>query len=542
MPYYRDLREFVAELERRGKLWRYSEPIDKDTELIPFHRLQLRGMDPAHRRAILFERPVNARGMRYMMSVLTGIYGGSSDIHVLGLGCETASELQERWHLALTKPIDPVIVDSGPVHEEIHTGAELEELGLEAVPAPVEEPGFSGMIRTGTPMVTRDPITGKRNVAAFNAFFRSRTRMVGGFGEYRQSFQHFLANRKRGEKCPVAVVVGSTPNLMAAASANVPQDMDEYAAAGGLVGEPMELVRCKTIDLEVPASAELVIEGWFDPDVMEVRAPFGEYPGFINTSWDQCPVIHVTAITHRKNPMFTPILVGFTPSDTNILSGHAQAGILYHHLKYEQERPVVGVECPESAGGSQMCVIRMQSGKQDEAWEALEAAPKHIGSKWLIAVDEDVYPSEPELLLWALTYSIRSPKDAFRYQMRRGPGLDPSGDPPDGGKNELWAKRAADSPLTVGLINAVRSWDYPPVALPAKEYMDRALEIWKRTPGAPELNLREPWHGYELGYWPELFGEIAQLMADGDFLKAGELLLEYQTPLTDKAAEKMTHA
>src|SRR5437870_13507568 len=211
MAYYRDLREFMTLLEQWGKLWRYSEPIDKDTELIPFHRLQLRGVRAEERQAILFERPVDRHGREYM-PVLSGIYGGSDDLYALGLGCSSASEVQERWHQALTHPIDPVIVEDGPGHEEVHTGADLERLGLEALPAPVEEPGFSGMIRTGTPMVTRDPITRKRNVAAFNAFFRSRTRMVGGFGLYRQSFQHFLNYRKRGAKCPIAIVIGSTPN------------------------------------------------------------------------------------------------------------------------------------------------------------------------------------------------------------------------------------------------------------------------------------------------------------------------------------------
>jgi len=534
MSYYRDLREFVALLEARGKLWRYSEPIDKDTELIPFHRLQLRGLLDQDRRAILFERPVNARGTQYPMSVLTGVYGGSTEIHALGLGCESTSELNERWHQALTAPVDPVIVSGGPVHEVVHTGDDLKKAGLEAIPSPLEEPGYSGMIRTGTPMLTRDPVTRTRNVAAFNAFFRSRDRMVGGFGPFRQSFQHFLGYRKRGEPCPVAVVVGSLPSLMAASSANVPRDMDEYAAAGGLVGEPMELVRCKTVDLEVPATAELVIEGYFEPDVMEVRTPFGEYPGFINTSWDQCPVIKVTAITHRKDPMFTPILVGFTPSDTNILSGHAQAGLLYHQLKYVHNLPVVGVECPESAGGSQMAVIRMEQGSHDRAWEVLEHAPKHIGSKWIVAVDEDIYPAEPELLIWALTYSIHSPEEAVRYHRRWGAGLDPSGAPPDGRGGEV-------SPLTVGLINAVRPWSYPPVALPAQEYMERARTLWERTPGAPQLNLRAPWHGYELGYWPQEYAELARLMAQGEFMEVGEQLLEYQTPLTDKLAEEMTH-
>src|SRR5438552_5688434 len=216
MAYYRDLREFVALLEQKGKLWRYSEPIDKDTELIPFHRLQLRGVPAEERRAILFERPIKAHGMQYDYSVLAGVYGGSTDIHVLGLGCNSPAELLERWHQAVTHPIDPVVVADGPVHEVVITGAELEKLGLEGIPAPVEEPGFSGMIRTGTPMLTRDPVTGKRNAAAFNAFFRSRTKMVGGFGDYRQSFQHFLENRKEGQQCPVAMVVGCLPNLMAA--------------------------------------------------------------------------------------------------------------------------------------------------------------------------------------------------------------------------------------------------------------------------------------------------------------------------------------
>ena len=407
MGYYRDLREFVADLERRGKLWRYSEPINKDTELIPFHRLQLRGIPQEDRRAILFERPVGAKGTAYSMSVLAGVYGASRDIHVLGMGCSSPAELRERWHQALSHPIDPVLVGSGPVQEEIHTGRELEELGLEALPVPVEEPGYSCMLRTGTPMVTKDPLTGKRNAGAYNSFFHSRTRMAAGIGPYRQSYRHWLASRKEGELCPVAIVIGPTPSFMAAASAPIPPDMDEYAAAGGLVGEPMELVRCKTIDLEVPANAEIVIEGWFDPDLLEPGPPFGEYPGYLNPDWPQYPVINVSAITHRKDAIFTPILVGFTPSDTSVLQGPTKAGLLYHQLHYEQGLPIAGVELPEVSGGFSMTVLRMQSGSGDRAWETLEAASKITSSKWFIAVDEDIDPSDPELLLWALTFSIR---------------------------------------------------------------------------------------------------------------------------------------
>jgi 4-hydroxy-3-polyprenylbenzoate decarboxylase len=129
----------------------------------------------------------------------------------------------------------------------------------------------------------------------------------------------------------------------------------------------------------------------------------------------------------------------------------------------------------------------------------------------------------------------------MRFVNRRGPGLDPAGEPPDHGANKAWAEYAEQNPLTIGLFNAVRPWDYPPVALPAKQYMERALEKFQRAPGAPKLNLRAPWHGYELGYWPDLFKEIAEMYAQGEFIKAGELLLEYQTPLTDALAEKMSH-
>jgi UbiD family decarboxylase len=538
MSYYADLREFVAELDRRGKLWRISEPMNKDTELIPFHRLQLRGLAPAERRAILFEQPVGAGGNRYDMSVLAGVYGASREIHLLGMQCETPAELQERWHQGLAHPIDPVVVRDGPVQEEVHAGSELEELGLEGLPVPVEDPGYSCMIRTGTPMVTRDPITGKRNAGAYNAFFRSRTRMAAGIGTIRQSFQHWLTTRKRGELCPVAVVVGPTPNFMAVGSAPIPPELDEYAVAGGMVGEPMQLVACKTIPLEVPATAEIVIEGWFDPDALEPRVPFGEYPGYLNPDWNQIPVINVSAITHRRHAMFTPILVGFTPSDTNVIWGDAQAGVLYHQLRYEAKLPVLEVYHPEASGGSDITVLRLEQGARDAAWTTLETASKLKGSKWFIAVDEDVDPSDPELLWWALTYSIHRSEESIRWVQGRGAGLDPSAAPPHSGKGEV-SRNLPPEPFKKALVNAMRPWAYPPVALPAKEYMERALDIWRQRSDAPTLNLRRPWHGYTLGHWTDDDQLLARLMTEGRFVEAGDVLLEHQTHLTDDMAARL---
>src|SRR5207249_4080656 len=121
-------------------------------------------------------------GERFDMPVVAGIYGLTEEVLAIGMGCESVSETQERWHQALEHPIPPVIVESGPVHEEVHTGAELEACGLDAIPAIVEEVGYSQVIRTGVPMITRHPETGETNVGTYNGFFRDRTRICAGIG------------------------------------------------------------------------------------------------------------------------------------------------------------------------------------------------------------------------------------------------------------------------------------------------------------------------------------------------------------------------
>src|SRR5581483_3642043 len=322
--YYADLRAFIAELERRGKLYRFTDPINKDSELVPLLRVQLRGVAEAERRVLLFDDVRGASGSRFDMRVAAGVYGLSEEILHLGIRCGSPAEALEKWHEALEHPIDPVIVDSGPVHEEVHTGDDLLSMGLDEIPAPGEEVGYSQMIRTGTPMITRDPDTGIRNVGAYNGFFRDRDRIVAGIAPANHAMMHhWPAAKRRGEDLPVAIVVGMTPNVMLVASTGIPYGIDELAVAGALAGEPMELVKCKTVPLEVPANAEIVIEGLLSTKLLEPRLAFGEYPGHMNVERNQVPVMKVTAITHRKDAIFTPVLVGFPPSDSNVISAFA---------------------------------------------------------------------------------------------------------------------------------------------------------------------------------------------------------------------------
>src|SRR4029077_3884529 len=153
-------------------------------------------------------------------------------------------------------------VESGPVHEEVHVGAELEKIGLSMLPAPVEEPGFSGDTRVTGPFITEDSVSGVRNVGMYSGHFRPPNRLLAGIGPAHHAMVYQYPHAKRrNEPLPVAIVLWALPDINYVAAANLPYGLDELAVAGGIRRRPVEIVRCKTIPLEVPAEAEIIIEG-----------------------------------------------------------------------------------------------------------------------------------------------------------------------------------------------------------------------------------------------------------------------------------------
>ena len=529
--YYHDLREFIGELERRGKLLRWKRPVCKDTELMPLFRLQFRGLAEEERKAFLFERVRDVQGRSLTMQVLAGSYGASREIFALGMGCESPEEVYEKWHHAVNHPIEPVVISSGPVHEEIHLGQEIQEMGLSELPAPVEEPGFSGTIRTTTPFITRDPDTGVRNVGTYSGHFRAPDRMMAGIGTVHHAMiYHWRSARSRKEPLPVAITVGTTPNIVAVGSANIPYGTDELAVAGGIAGRAVELVRCKTVPLEVPATAEIVIEGELSTEWQEPYTAYGEYPGYMAAENKSNAVIKVTAITHRKDAIFTPILVGLPPSESNCISRTCREMILYNFLKYYCNLPVVQeVCCPEAGGGWNFWVIRIKKSHPSQPRQVLYAAAgQDSGGKVIIVVDDDINPKDPEMVNWALSFSMQPHRDVEILE-GRVPRLDPSGAPPTlaGARERSFPPPNGTSVL---LIDATRKWPYPPVALPKKEFMERALKIWQEEK-LPALRLKSPWYGYTLGPWEKEEEENARLIVAGEYLKLGEKMAKRRTRL-----------
>ena len=223
-----------------------------------------------------------------------------------------STEIQAKWDHAIANPIAPRIVENAPCHEVVIDGADLqgEGNGLDRLPIPISTPGFdSAPTLTATNVITRDPETGVQNMGTYRAALKAPDRLVvrmatrvGGAGGY----QHYLEHQKRGDKTmPCAIVLGCPPYVAFMGPQKLPIGIDEFTVAGGLAGAPINVVRARTVDLLVPAEAEIVIEGLIDTEYVEPEAPFGESHGHVALEEFNMPM-RVTAITHRSATRSSP--------------------------------------------------------------------------------------------------------------------------------------------------------------------------------------------------------------------------------------------
>jgi 4-hydroxy-3-polyprenylbenzoate decarboxylase len=517
--YYQDFRDYLRCLEERGKLQRFARPVNKDTELMPLMRLQYRGIADDERKAFLFESVRDSRGRKHEIRVITGMYGCSRAVAALGLGCDDPSMIYEKWHRAVAQPIDPRLVDSAPVQEIVYTGERLRAFGITSLPAPVEEPGFSCGIRVTAPFITKDAADGVRNVGMYSGHFYGEGQLIAGIARtHHAALYHHTSAVRRKEPLPVAIVLGALPDINFVSAANLPYGVDELSVAGGIRQRPVDLVRCKTIPLEVPAESEIVIEGLMSAERQERGEPFSDYPGYLMAERPLRPVIDITAITHRKDAIFTAILVGLPPSESNGISRTCREMMLYNFLRYGCAMPeVLEVSCPEMGGGWNWWVIRMRKSHASKPKQALHAAAgMDPTSKIIIVVDEDIDPKDPDMVMWALSFAMQPHRDA-EIITGRVPLLDPSAHSlMTGPEDRFFPPPVGCSGL---LIDATRKGVFPPVGLPRKEFMEEALAIWRQEE-LPALKLKTPWYGYALGMWDAEDDAIADAVTRGEYFQS----------------------
>lgn len=526
---YRDLHEHLAELDRRGLLVRVKRAMQKETEIHPLVRWQYRGgIAEADRKAFLFENVVDVRGKSYPFGVAVGALAATPEIYAVGLGC-TVDQIGERWKDAYRHPLKPVVVDGedAPVQQVVQSAEQLkrEGYGFDTFPVPISTPGFDNApYTTCTHWFTKDVETGIQNVGNYRGHIKARDKVgcfPSGLGQDIQI--HWKKAKAKGQPLQCALVVGAPPVVSYAAVQKIPYGVDEIDIAGGLAGAPIRMVRCKTVDLMVPAEAEIVFEGLMSTEFLEPEGPFGESHGYMHPRQFN-PFMELTAVTHRADAIWTSFISQVTPSESSVIKKVGYEPIFLQHLREELHiSSVIRVHMHEPLTNlRKFLIIQFRNPKGSDVWRALNAAAvfhKGVG-KIIVAVDEDIDPANPDAVLWAMCYRMKPHRD---IQIVRG--LDKGHAPPftdDGsaGDTPAWYEAPDESAL---LIDAILKEPYPPISLPKREYMENARRIWEELGLAP-LKPEAPWYGYSLGQWDEELEEEARLAVEGRHYETGEKL------------------
>jgi UbiD family decarboxylase len=516
---YNDLREFIAALDEHDKLYRIHREINKDTELQPLVRWQFRGLPEEARKGFVFDNVTDSKGRKYNCSVLVGGLAGSEAIYCLGLKCQP-EEVADRWLYALDHPIEPLIVSEGPCQEEIHKGSGLlAHGGFAEFAVPISTPGFdNGPYITAGHWITKDPETGKRNVGNYRGLIKGPELSGLMSGTPQDLSAHWEKCRKRGVPLEVAIVVGTVPAVSYAATQKVPPEVDELALAGGLMGEPVKLVKCQTLDLEVPATAEIIFEGIIPTNYMEEEGPFGESMGYVDPR-TLSTVFELKCVTHRKSPIWVSIISQVTPSESSKIKAMGMATLVRRFLVNRGLDSVREVHLMEPLVNLRpYVVVSLKKRNDKEPWDAMQGVLDYgdrVG-KLIVAVDEDINPRDPVAVTWAITHRSQPHKDI------KVVGDRPFGATPIGMVASHPSSRYDNCESSL-LIDATRKADFPPLSLPKKEYMVRAREIWEEL-GLPKLEPQEPWHGYLMGLWPEELAQEADLAAQSEHEKVWEKL------------------
>jgi len=517
---YPDLHDHIAALKKAGLLLTIERAIDKDAEMHPLVRWQyVGGIEHEERKAFLFTNVTDGRGRKYKFPVVVGALAANPAVYLIGMQC-AAEDVQKRWDEATANPIPPKIVERAACQEVVIEGDALkgEGNGLDSIPIPISTPGFdSAPTLTATNVITKDPDSGIQNHGTYRAALKASDRLVvrmatrsGGAGGYR----HYQKHQARGDKeMPCAIVLGAPPCVAYVAPMKLPIDMDEIGVAGGLVGAPINVVRARTVDLLVPAEAEIVIEGFIDTEYLEPEGPFGESHGHIALEEFNMPM-RVTAITHRKDAVVASYISQVTPSESSAIKLVSYEPMFLNHLRKTLSlRGVKRVKLHERLTALRRIIILVmeKNTPKTEIWRALQGASSFRADcgKICIAVDEDIDPENSDAIFWALAFRM-NPSTDLQVIDYRSPGHGP--------EREHEAERM-DATL---LMDATRKEELPPLALPRREYMERAAKIWDEL-GLPKRRPQSPWFSPGEGDWLPQWDEAAKRAVAGRYLDNGKV-------------------
>ena len=476
---YSDLTDFLSDLDKRRLLARVPEPVSPDLEIaaVTDRACKLPGGGPA----LLFQKPTG-----YDIAAVTNLYG-SNERMCLALGVKTLDDLAKEIDELMTPQMPEGIMDALKMLPMVGRLRDLmpktvkdaacqevvsREGTLDQFPILKCWPDDGGKFITFPLVFTKDPETGMRNIGTYRMqVFDGRTTGMH-WQRHKGGAQHYRVAERLGRRLEVAVALGAEPVLPYCATAPMPEGLDELLLAGFLSRRRIELVKCMTVDLEVPASSHIVLEGYVEPGERRREGPFGDHTGLYSQP-DDFPVFHITCVTHRKKPTYLTTVVGVPPMEDYYL-GLASERIFLPMIRKTLPE-IVDMHFPAEGIFHNLVLVSIDKrypGHARKIMNAFWGLGQLMFSKTIVVVDKDVDVQDVSQVAWIVGTHMDPLRDV---QMTRGPvdDLDDAADlPAFGGKMGIDATRKWASE------GYTRSW--PARVKTTEAAGTRAAEIWSR--------------------------------------------------------------
>lgn len=477
---YNGFQDFLRKLERKGELKRIQEPVDPILEITEIADRVVKAEGPA----LLFENPkgsqfplaINVFATRHRMSMALGV----DDIEDIAGEIERLVTLPGNMPdgllgkamllpgLALigrnTAP--KIITGPAPCQEVVKLGADAK---LSELPVLHCWPQDGGRFITLPLVFTKEPRTGKRNVGMYRMQVYDDQTTGMHWQRHKVGSRHHAEYESQGKPIEVAVALGGDPAFTYAATAPLPDMIDEMVFAGFLRKKPVELVRCKTVDLEVPADAEFVLEGYVPAGERRIEGPFGDHTGFY-TLEDEYPIFKITAITHRRNPVYPATIVGRPPMEDGWLGKATERIFLPLVRLFVPE--VIDYNLPVEGVFHNLCIVKIRKrypGHAQKVMNALWGLGQMMFTKIIVVVDEWVDVQNLSEVLWVVANNIdperdvlftRGPVDVLDHASRAAGfgskmGIDATRKMPEEGFSRRWPPVIEMSPEVKARVDAL---------------------------------------------------------------------------------------
>jgi UbiD family decarboxylase len=365
------------------------------------------------------------------------------------------------------------MVKEAPCKENILHGKDVD---ITKLPVPMWTVGEDpAPFFTSPYLITRDPETGVRNVGTYRMQVKGPNKTGLLIGIRQDAALHIRKNNAQNKPTPMAVVIGADPSIGYVSVSKMSESLDEFAVAGALRGEPVDLVACETVPLEVPATAEIVLEGEIPPNAVEPEGPFGEYTGYMGPAGNE-PFFNINCMTFRNKPLYQAFISQMPPSESSCIRGVGREWPLFKHLRDTLHIPIKDLRLKEAGGSGAFLVISLKKQFVGQVRQLMYGAwSLRTGfGKITVVVDDDIDVWDDFAVDWALSWRVRADKDIYIERDVQAVGLDPSQAP----AGVLQHDPSRNVGSRIG-IDATRKHEYPAISLPPKEHLDLVASRWK---------------------------------------------------------------